>query len=45
MMRGDIGAVLGRRDDAVVVAGGQVHPGADLVRPRLDLRMVGLGAQ
>jgi hypothetical protein len=34
-----------RRDDAVVVAGCQVDPGPDLVRPRLDLAVIGLSPQ
>src|SRR5215469_12374216 len=40
-----LGSGLGGGDDAVVVAAGQVHPGADLVCPALNLGVVGLFAQ
>ena len=38
MLRSYLGPGPGRGDDAVIVPAGEVHPGADLVRPGLDLR-------
>ena len=45
VMRSGFDAGTRRRDDAVIVAGRQVDPGPDLVRPCLDLGVIGLGPE
>ena len=44
-MRSGLDACTRRGDDAVIVAGGQIDPGPDLVRLRLDLSVIGLGPE
>lgn len=43
--RSGLDASSRRRDDAVVIAAGQVDPGPDLVCPRLDLGVISLGPE